>query len=97
MLELDDTELSVELVEAMAYVCFRRERYGPAAVLLGSADRARSLHGLPRPNPVAALIDGYADPLREELGGTQWREAQAAGRELSPDAAFELATDVLTR
>lgn len=35
MLALADTELSVELVEAMAYLCWRREHRQPAAVLLG--------------------------------------------------------------
>jgi predicted ATPase len=95
MLALDDAELSVELLEAIAYLCFRREHPRAAAVLLGTVEHARSVHGLPRPAPVAALIEGYAAPLREELGGARWQEAQGEGRGLDLAGAFELAADAL--
>jgi predicted ATPase/class 3 adenylate cyclase len=90
MLSLDDAELSVELLEAMAYLCFRREHPRAAAVLLGAVEQARSVHGLPRPAPVAALIEGYAAPLREELGSGVWQDALEEGRGLGPGHAFGL-------
>src|SRR5690606_41271008 len=71
---LEDTDLSLEVVEDLAFVCVAAERDDVAARLLGAARGTRATAGLPRVGPEVERLERRSEERRV---GKEWRCAWA--------------------
>lgn len=91
---LEDTDLSLEVVENLAFVCVAVERDDVAARLLGATRSTRVTAGLPRVGPEAERMESLIAPARQRLGAG-WDDAVAEGEPMSLDDAFTLGVNAL--
>ncbi len=95
ILALGDAELSVEVVENLAHLCFLRGVAEAGARLIGCADQTRSSAALARTVHTAEEVTGYVQAARLELGADVWATAYADGGRLSLEDAFAEAREAL--
>jgi predicted ATPase len=86
-----DNELTIDLAELGASIHAGLGQPEVAARLLGSAESQRDRSALRRSGAEQTLIDEWIVPARSAIDPAAWDDAYAAGRELSPTAAIELA------
>lgn len=91
-LELGDSDLAVEIVENLAFVCAAEGRDEVAAAMFGAARNAREAARLPRVGPDLDRLDALLAPARTRLGA-RWESAVAAGSGLSLTEAFSVGVD----
>ena len=89
-----DNELTIDLAELGASIHAGLGKPELAACLLGSAESQRDRSAMRRSRAEQTLIDEWIVPARSTIDPAAWDDGYAAGRELSPDAAIELAIGV---
>jgi predicted ATPase/class 3 adenylate cyclase len=88
MVALGDVELSVDLVENLAHVCYFRGADSACARLLVCADQNRVTSGIARTVPDAERVAAFADAARDRLGETAWEDSYVEGARLSLEDAL---------
>jgi predicted ATPase/class 3 adenylate cyclase len=86
---LGDIELSIDVLDCFAMVWAASGDGLRSAVALGAADEQRTLAGLPRTKPDAALLERVVVPVRQATKPADWDRSYARGRTLTIEAAVE--------
>jgi predicted ATPase/class 3 adenylate cyclase len=89
-----DKDLTVELMEIGAAVVAGLGDPILAARLIAGGDAQRASLQMPRSLVEEGRLHQWLDPIRESMPAGDWREAYAAGADLSPEQAVELVVSV---
>jgi predicted ATPase/class 3 adenylate cyclase len=90
--QLDDVELTVVVLDALAGTLVRLGDDARAGRAHGAAERLRADAGLPMPEHDRQEVERAVAPGRDRLGASAWRAAVAEGSRLSAEEALRDAT-----
>jgi non-specific serine/threonine protein kinase len=89
--ELRDPRFASQALEVAAWIAILRQQPQRAARILGAVSALRETIGVQVPPMTQVYYDEYVSHARAQLSPTAWDDAWEAGRELSLEAAIELA------